>query len=157
MIDFPIDDLLDEQASLTWLERYLHPQGFRCPRCGATERRLAKRSSAIPAYRCRVCDRYHTILTGTAFAKTHQPPAKLVLLLRGIAKGESTARLGRELQLSRKQAHTLRQRVQENLYETLPTDVVEEAVFEADELFHNAGEKRSGASRSPGSTAPPRQ
>jgi len=27
MIDFPIDDLLDEAACLNWLERYLHPEG----------------------------------------------------------------------------------------------------------------------------------
>ena len=44
--------------------------------------------------------------------KTRQRPATLVLLLRGIAKGEPTARLARELGVSRKQLHTLRQRIQ---------------------------------------------
>ncbi len=40
MIDFPIDDLLDEAACLTWIEKYLHPQELRCPQgSGATERR----------------------------------------------------------------------------------------------------------------------
>ena len=64
-----------------------------------------------------------------------------MLLLRGVAKGEPTARLSRELGLCRKQAHTLRHRVQENLYETLPTDPLAEPVFEADELYQNAGGK----------------
>jgi transposase-like protein len=147
MIDFPIDELLDDEACLMWLERHLHPAGFACPRCGASERRLARRRGAFPSYRCRHCDRYHTILTGTAFQKTHQTPGTLVLLLRGIAKGESTARLGRELSVSRRQMGTLRQRVQQNLADTLPRAVSEEAIFEADELYQNAGEKRHPASR----------
>ena len=80
------------------------------------------------------------------FAKTHQAPATLVLLLRGIAKGEPTARLARELRVSRKQLHTLRQRLQANLNETAPTDVMPGTAFEADELYQNAGEKKHPAS-----------
>ena len=74
------------------------------------------------------------MLTGTVFAKTRQRPAPLVLLLRGIAKGEPTARLARELGLSRKQRHPLRQRIQTNLNDTAPTDVMTGTAFEADEL-----------------------
>ena len=81
------------------------------------------------------------------FAKTRQTPATLVLLLRGIAKGESTARLARELKLPRKQATTLRQRVQQNLFARQPTYLLAEAVFEADEVYQNAGEKKHPASR----------
>src|SRR4030095_3316510 len=134
MIDFPIDDLLDQEASLAWLERYLHPEGLKCPRCGGRERRVARQMGAWPAYLCKACDRYHTILTGTVFEKTRQPPSKLVLILRGIAKGEPTARLARELEIDRAQLHGLRQRVQANLAQTRPTAVLDESVFEADEL-----------------------
>jgi transposase-like protein len=142
MLDVPIDEVLDDAACRDWLERQLHPNGFACPRCGSSERRLARRNGAFASYRCKRCDRYHTILTGTALAKTHQTPAKLVLILRGIAKGESTARLGRELSVSRRQMGTLRQRVQQNLFDTLRREVSEDAIFEADELYQNAGEKR---------------
>jgi transposase-like protein len=148
MIDFPIDELLDAAACLQWLERHLHPEGLRCPRCGATERRLFRPEASFPAYRCQPCDRYYTMLTGTVFAKTRQTPQKLVLLLRGVAQGESTARLSRELGLCYKQAHTLRHRVQANLYEHLPTGLMADSVFEADELYQNAGEKRGPARRS---------
>jgi transposase-like protein len=148
MLDFPIDDLLDNDACLEWLERHLHPEGMRCPRCGASERRSARRAAAFPAYRCQQCDRFYTVLTGTSFAKTRQTPAKLVLVLRGIAKGEPTARLARELGLSRRQMHTLRQRVQSNVYETLPTTPMNDRVVEADELYQNAGEKGKQAPRS---------
>ncbi len=146
MIDFPLDGLLDEQACLDWLGQQLHPQGLHCPRCGQTERRRARKMATIPAFRCKGCDRYYTTLSGTIFAKTRQPPSKIVLMLRGIAKGEPTARLARELSVSRKQMHTLRHRVQDNLYETLPIHVLEESAFEADELYQNAGEKRSAPS-----------
>lgn len=153
MIDFPLDGLLDEQACLRWLESHLHPAGLRCPRCGGAEWRPAKQGGHFPAFRCKGCDRYYTALSGTIFAKTRQPPSKIVLLLRGVAKGEPTARLSREMGICRKQAHTLRHRVQDNLYEALPTDALPEPVFEADELYQNAGEKRAAPHRPAGPAA----
>jgi transposase-like protein len=157
MIDFPITELLDDSICLLWLERYLHPNGMVCPRCGHSQRRLFRDEGHFPAYRCRACDGYYTVLTGTVFAKTRQRPATLVLLLRGIAKGEPTARLARELGLSRKQLHTLRQRIQTHLNETASPDVMTGTAFEADELYQNAGEKRDTPSRSRGSTPSTRQ
>jgi transposase-like protein len=154
MIDFPIAELLDDSSCVLWLERYLHPHGLVCPRCGHSHRRLFRDQGHFPAYRCRACERYYTVLTGTVFAKTRQRPATLVLLLRGIAKGEPTARLARELGLSRKQLHTLRQRIQTNLNDTAPTDVMTGMAFEADELYQNAG-KKSTPHRDP--TDPPRR
>ena len=148
MIDFPMTDLLDDNSCTNWLERHLHPEGLKCPHCGSLERRLFRQQGHFPAYRCRLCDGYYTLLTGTVFAKTHQPPATLVLLLRGIAKGEPTARLARELGLSRKQLHTLRQRIQTNVNVSAPTTVMTGTAFEADELYQNAGEKRQPPSRS---------
>jgi transposase-like protein len=147
MIDFPIAELLDDSICLIWLERFLHPDGLQCPHCGHPERRLFRLQQHFPAYRCRTCDAYYTLLTGTAFAKTRQRPATLVLLLRGIAKGETTARLARELGLSRKQVHTLRHRVQTNLNATAPTGLMTGTHCEADELYQNAGEKKHPAPR----------
>jgi transposase-like protein len=157
MIDFPITELLDASICTIWLERHLHPSGFVCPHCGSSRRRLFRQQKHFPAYRCRDCDGYYTLLTGTAFEKTRQSPATLVLLLRGITKGESTARLARELDLSRKQMHTLRQRLQTNLDQTVPTDLMEGTTFEADEIYQNAGEKKYAASRSKRSTATSRK
>jgi transposase-like protein len=67
MIDFPIDELFDEQASTIWLEHNLHSQGLRCPRCQCADRRIA-RPGSFTGYRCKACDRYYTILTGTIFS-----------------------------------------------------------------------------------------
>jgi transposase-like protein len=157
MIDFPIGELLDNSTCLIWLERHLHAEGLTCPHCGSPKRRLFREQGYFPAYRCQACDGYYTLLTGTVFAKTRQQPATLVLLLRGIAKGEPTARLARELGVSRKQLHTLRQRIQANLNLTAPTEVMTGTAFEADELYQNAGEKKHPPSRSHGSAAPARE
>jgi hypothetical protein len=147
MIDFPITDLLDDDRCSLWLERYLHPRGLQCPHCGSPDRRLVRVQGHFPAYRCRVCAGDDTWLTGTVFAKTRQPPATLVLLRRGMAKGEPTARLARKLVLSRTQLHTLRPRIQTQLHATAPTGMMVGTAFEADELYQHAGEKQHAPSR----------
>jgi transposase-like protein len=155
MIDFPITDLFDDSLCLVWLERHLHPDGFVCPQCGSGNRRQFRTQGYYAAYRCRVCAKYYTLLSGTAFDGSRQRPATLVLLLRGIAKGESTARLARELHLSRQTVHTLRQRLQANLNDTAPTGLMDGQTFAVDEIYHNAGEKKYAASRSGRSAASP--
>lgn len=142
MIDFPVTELMDEAACLAWLEYHLHADGFVCPHCGSAERRFFRQQCHFPAYRCRACDGYYTLLSGTVFEKTRQNACTLVLLLRGITKGESTARLSRELAMSYKQVLTLRHRLQTNAYDTLPNELMAGTAFEADELYQNAGEKK---------------
>ena len=144
MIDFAIGDLMDEQACLDWLEHHLYPDGWVCPHCSSPERRPF-RKQAFPAYRCRACDGYYTLVTNTPFAGTRQRPTTVVLLLRGVAKGETTARLSRELGIDRKRLGQIRQQLQQNLYDTLPTERLDGREFEADELYQNAGEKKSAA------------
>ena len=157
VIDFPITDLFDDSLCLLWLERHLHPNGFVCPRCGSANRRLFRRQGHYDAERCRVCDGYYTLLSGSTFEGIRKRPAVLVLLLRGISKGESTARLARELQLSRQTMHTRRQQIQANLNESAPTEMMEGTTFEVDELYQNAGEKRRHALRPERSAAPSRE
>jgi hypothetical protein len=35
-MDFPIGELLDEQACSDWLVAHLYPRGLACPGCGRT-------------------------------------------------------------------------------------------------------------------------
>ena len=65
-----------------------------------------------------------------------------MLLIRGIAKGESSSQLSRELDISRKRVGVLRQEIQENLFEALPREPMMGNTFEADEIYQNAGEKK---------------
>lgn len=147
MFDFPILELMDDAACLAWLERQLHPEGWRCPRCGSQSRREFRMYQAFPSYRCRDCDRPYTVVTGTAFEKTRQRPATVVLLLRGVAQGVPTTQLSRELELSYKQTLTLRHRLQDNANETAPESQMEGKHFESDEVYQNSGEKKRRPSR----------
>jgi transposase-like protein len=147
MLEFPIAEFMEDSMCTLWLERHLHPQGLTGPHGGHANRRVFRPHGYFPAYRCRACAGYYTLLTGTIFAKTRQRPAILVLFLRGIATGEPTARLARELGGSRKQLHTRRQRMQANLNATAPTAVMPGTAFEADELDQNAGENKHAPSR----------
>lgn len=70
MFVFPIGELMDEAAFLRWLERHLHPEGLRWPRCSSTNRRDFCPYQAFLSYRCRDCQRSYTLVTGTAFEKT---------------------------------------------------------------------------------------
>jgi hypothetical protein len=102
MIDFPSAELLDDSICLIWRARHLHPDGLQCRHCASMARRLCRHQGHVPTYRCRACDGYDTRLTGTVFENTRPRPATLVLLRCGMAKGEPTPRLARELGLSRK-------------------------------------------------------
>jgi hypothetical protein len=147
MIDFPIADLLDDSLCTLWLARDLQANGFVCPHCSSPERRMFRPQGHCPASRCRACDGYSTRLTGPLVEKTRQRPATLVLLRRGMAKGEATARLSRELGVSRQPLHTLRQRIQAKLHDTAPSTMMAGPAFEADALYHNAEEKQHAPSR----------
>ena len=105
-MDFPVTELLNDSIWLIWLERCLHPAGFTCSHGGSPKRRVFREHGHFPAYRCQACDGSYTLLTSNVFTKTRPRLATLVLLRRGIAKGEPTARLTRELGLSRQQVHT---------------------------------------------------
>jgi transposase len=154
MIDFPITEFLSDAECVKWLETFLHPEGFVCPYCESAERRLFREQGYFPAYRCLACDGYYTLLSNTVFEKTRQRPLTLVLLLRGIAKGEPSARLSRELGIGRKRVMELRQQIQTNLYDTLPGELMTGTAFEADELYQNAGKK---STRHPDVADPPRR
>jgi hypothetical protein len=79
------------------------------------------------------------------FEKIRLQPAARVLRPRGMAKGEPTARLARELGLSRKPPHTLCQRSQAHLHASAPAGVMTGTAAEADELCQNTGKKHSAS------------
>ena len=148
-MDFPIGDLLDEQACYDWLVRRLHPRGLACPHCGRKRGLGVHRRHRAPVldYQCPRCGAVFNAFTGTALAGTHRRPPELVLILRGIARGEPTARLARELGCDRKHLLELRHRLQERARLGLDRNPLGDAVVEADELYQNAGEKRRAARR----------
>lgn len=116
----PITELLDEQESVAWVEKYFHPKGLRCPGCGAPTQqarafRIHKRG--VVDYRCHHCQRTYNLYTGTIFAGSNLEPRRVVLLVRGVCKGEPATVLAEELSLSRQSVHRWRKRIPANAYE----------------------------------------
>lgn len=152
-IDFPIGPLMDEQACYDWLVARLHPSGLRCPApaCGAGPEELGvhrRHRAPVLDYQCGKCGRVFNAWTGTEFAGTHRHPSELVLILRGVTRGETTARLARELDRDRGCLLDLRHALQANAAARLTRDApLSDAVVEADEMCQNAGEKRGSAPR----------
>jgi transposase-like protein len=145
-MDFPLLEITDDALAEQWLLKYFHPYGLRCPECKTSvdqARRFRRtRRSQVTTYRCRHCDTLYTVYTGTLFANKQLRPTQVILLLRGICKGESTASLARELELAYDTVHHLRQQIQKNAERLQPETPLPDAVTETDEMFQNAGKKR---------------
>jgi transposase-like protein len=145
-MDFPIIDLLDEDMSVAWVMKYLHPNGLKCPHCqhAHSEARFfrANRGSGLPVYRCNHCQGIYHLYSGTVFEGSQLTPSQVVLLLRGFVQGQSSAQLSRELGLAYKTVLQWRRRVQANAQRLQADSPLVDNASESDELFQNAGEKR---------------
>jgi transposase-like protein len=148
---FPITELLDEHESRAWVEKYFHPKGLRCPGCEATReqaREFRRHKRGFVDYRCHTCQRTYNLYTGTIFAGSNLEPRRVVLLVRGICKGEPATVLAEELALSRQCVSRWRKRLQANGYAGLSAQALPDRDTETDEMFQNAGEKRRETRRS---------
>lgn len=149
-MDFPILDLMDQGACYGRLLELLHPEGLACPRCAARDGLNVHRrrpGSPVIDYRCKGCRRVFNLYTGTPWQGTHFDPATILLILRGIAQGTPTARLARELGLSRPHLLELRHEIQARALAGCDRTPLPDDRVEADEMYQNAGEKRGAAHR----------
>ena len=156
VMDFPLKDYMDEGACYRRLVELLHPDGLSCPRCGRRPYRgvHSRHREPVLDYQCGECGRVFNAWTGTVLQGTHRRPREILLILHGVATGEPTARMARELGCDRKHLLDLRHRLQEHARRWLDRNPLGDAVVEADEMYQNAGEKRHPARR-PGRPAAP--
>jgi transposase-like protein len=156
-MDFPITDLMDEDACYAKLVGWLHPDGFACPRCHEGDRMAVHRRRRPPVldYRCGHCGRVFNAFSETALSGVKRRPSELVLIVRGFSQGVSTARLARELECDRSELLNLRHRLQDLAFRNRDRMPLDDQVLEADEAYQNAGEKRRPASRPRGPAAAP--
>ena len=91
------------------------------------------------------------------FAGSNLTPRRVVLLVRGICKGEPATVLAEELSLSRQCVHRWRKRLQANGYRILSQQALPDRETETDEMFQNAGEKRRQTPRPVRPAAAPRE
>ncbi len=113
MLQFPLDDLLDEQACYDFLRQVLHPDGVHGPHGHALPADQAphdRQRAPILDERCRTCGTVFKLFTGTVWAKSRSPCSTIVQILRGIAQGIPTKHLAAELGIDR--GHLLARRHQ---------------------------------------------
>jgi transposase-like protein len=153
-MDFPIVDLMDQEGCRQKLFDLLHPEGFACPRCHARDGLNIHRHRAetpVLDYRCKGCHRVFNMYTNTPWQGTHLSPAQILLILRGIAQGVPSAKLAREVGISRQHMLRLRHEIQGRTLAAADRTPLPDDHTEADELYQNAGEKRGPAHRPGGS------
>src|SRR5258708_11209508 len=130
-IEFPIVELMSSQSSYEWLVDYFHPCGLSCPHCGASfEQARAFRvtkSSQVPDYRCRACDKTYNVYSQTVFEGRHLKPEPVVLLVRGVVKGEQAQILAREVGVCRQTVQIIRQQMQANAKGLQPDSPLDDA------------------------------
>ncbi len=160
-MEFPITDLLSPEESAQWILEHFHPQGLKCPWCQSpveqANRFRVTRKSQLQVYRCKNCQHIYNLYTQTVLQQHHLTPQQVVLLLRGILKGETTNELAAELHLNYLTVLTLRRELQENAEHLQADTPVPDLEAESDELFQNAGEKRSKACQPTKTASAPRQ
>lgn len=149
-MEFPITELLDYEHSVEWILKHFHPKGLQCPKCrkGIAQSRKFRytQTSKLEVHRCKHCGTIYNLYTGTVFQGSQWTPMQVVLLMRGLCKGETTRELAAELQLNYKTVLTMRHRVQANAELEQPTTALPDRHSETDEMFQNAGKKRRTAS-----------
>ena len=144
-MDFPIQSLIDEEQAEAWVLNHFHPEGLYCPKCQASvsEARNFRKTatSGLQVYRCKHCESIYNLYSGTVFAGSQFRPSQVVLLLRGVCQGVSSAQLARELDISRQTILSIRRKLQTSAEAIQPEDALPDAEVETDEMFQNAGEK----------------
>ena len=145
-MEFPITELLDYESSVDWMLKHFHPKGFQCPVCQKPVKHSRQfrhtKKGGLVVQRCYGCGTVYNLYSGTVFERCAWTPMQVILLMRGICKGETTRELATELELNYKTVLTMRHKVQANADSEQPKTTLPDLHSETDEMFQNAGEKR---------------
>ena len=148
-MDFPITDLMDEDACYAKLVAWLHPDGLACPRC----RRARPPARPPPPPRPGPRLPLRPLRSGLQRLHRHGPAGHPAAARRAgpdrarHRPGRAHRPAGRELDRDRSQLLELRHRLQDAAYRDRPRMPLDDPVLEADEMYQNAGEKRRAAPR----------
>ena len=139
---FPVEDLMDEQKCYDWLVDFFHNGQLPCPKCGGYDYHAHKNTRRpVIQFRCDGCGAFFNVYTATAFKATRWPCSKVVMILRGFLKGESTLGISKEMGLGYRNLLYLRHDLMGNAHFKRDGAQLPDSVTESDEVFQNAGEK----------------
>ena len=143
-MDFLIVDLISADLAVSWLTNHFHPDGLKCPHCGTGVRKARKfrqtTRSQLIVYRCCKCDGVYNLYSRTVFEGSYLSPSQVILLLRGICKGETSAQIAREIRITRQTVLKMRRAIQDRALAIQPDSPLPDEQTETDEMFQNAGE-----------------
>ena len=144
MVDFPLQDLMDYRSCYDLLLGVLHPEGLHCPNghlLPPDQKPHKYRTNKLPCFRCRQCGKVYNLFSGTLLSSIHLDVPRIVVMLRGFLRGETTAQLSRDLKYDYDSLHRWRHLLQETAFENRMTAMLDDPIVESDEVFINAGEK----------------
>ncbi len=105
----------DEQAARDWFEAKRWPNGRRCPGCDSENTAPIPREKPMP-YRCRDCNLFFSVRTGTAFERSKVPLKKwayAIYMCVTNLKGVSSMKLHRDVKVSQKTAWFMAHRIRQ--------------------------------------------
>ena len=105
----------DEQTARAWFEAKRWPNGRRCPGCDSENTAPIPREKPMP-YRCRDCNLFFSVRTGTAFERSKVPLKKwayAIYLCVTNLKGVSSMKLHRDVKVSQKTAWFMAHRIRQ--------------------------------------------
>jgi len=141
-MDFPIQELLNEEKSYQWLINFLHNGTLKSPYSTETNYIINdSRRAPVIQYYDKIAKKTFNIYTNTLFQGTHFTCSEIVLIIRGFVQGVSTAQLSRELETDYQNLLELRHKFMKFGYSNLDKTPLQDPVTETDEMFQNAGEK----------------
>ena len=103
----------DDAAAEAWFTERRWPDGVTCPHCGGTNVATVANRKPMP-YRCRSCRRHFSVTVGTIMQSTKLGLRTWLLaiyLLATDAKGRSSTKLGRDLDVQQRTAWHLAHRI----------------------------------------------
>ena len=132
----------DEAAAEQWFMDVLWGGESRCPKCGGTDAYRTKSAKPQP-FRCRECNSYFSLRTGTVMANSNLPLrdwAIGVYLMSTSLKGVSSMKLHRDLGITQKTAWFMAHRIREG-WHVATGGFKLDGVVEADETYVGGLEK----------------
>lgn len=141
-MEYSIDNLLDESKCYAHLEEHFHNGTLCCPTCQSLNYKVHhRRRHPVLQFKCEDCDTYFNLFSGTAFQGTHWKCSKIVMILRGFVKGDSTRSMSKEMNLGYRNLLYLRHELMGNAFDNREVDILPDKATESDEMYQNSGEK----------------
>ena len=142
-IEQMLDMFPDEASAVQWFENIRWGEGRYCPHCGGMDTYRTKSAKGPQPFRCRDCESYFSIRTGTVMAHSNLPLrtwAIGVYLMSTSLKGVSSMKLRRDLGITQKTAWFMAHRIREG-WQAAGEGFMLDGVVEADETYVGGLEK----------------